>query len=404
MPAGLGAIAVATLVIVVSGLQEIDWIILMCACLYAIFSAIRLLHIGRRAWKRLGGITAHLGVACLVLGVLFSSGYSEIVSLNQTGMVWHKDFPDEVNEENILLFQHEWRKMSGYQLRYRGVRKKLSQHNAYVPVDQLRTIPTHASLSDEANHANHTPNNTKGGGYATMVETLQQKGQTLVKRGDTVHIEAPNDLYFEIEYQHNDIIHRLYPRAKETEAEGVLYSPYILKKWGYDLYVHVRTYFDEEQMEWQAPDTVEVAYGEVFFVNDYVAQLVEVQPLQSTKTANGIDAEVEADWVMQARIAVQGQDQTYYAMPTYVIRDHQVGTIADVITDLSIEMRLLQIDPVRKRFTIRTRVGQKPWVIIEIVKKPLINLLWLGACLLFIGTGFAFFSKIRVNQSVESIN
>ena len=54
---------------------------------------------------------SHIGVAIMLIGILFSSGYSSIVSKNYTGLVWNTDFPDEINQDNMLLFVNEQRKI-----------------------------------------------------------------------------------------------------------------------------------------------------------------------------------------------------------------------------------------------------------------------------------------------------
>ena len=38
----------------------------------------------------------------MLIGILFSSGYSSIESKNYTGLVWNTDFPDEINQNNSV--------------------------------------------------------------------------------------------------------------------------------------------------------------------------------------------------------------------------------------------------------------------------------------------------------------
>jgi cytochrome c-type biogenesis protein CcmF len=69
-----------------------------------------------------GGAIAHLGVGLMLIGIMFSAGYSSVVSLNNTGMLISKDLPTEFNRDNLLLFIHEPRQMAGYEIEFLGER------------------------------------------------------------------------------------------------------------------------------------------------------------------------------------------------------------------------------------------------------------------------------------------
>ena len=75
------------------------------------------------------------------IGILFSSGYSPIVSQNYTGLIWNTDFPDEVNQNNMLLFLNEKRKIGNYDVDYLGKRKKLKNFSRYINENYLEGIP-----------------------------------------------------------------------------------------------------------------------------------------------------------------------------------------------------------------------------------------------------------------------
>jgi cytochrome c-type biogenesis protein CcmF len=67
-------------------------------------------------------LLAHIGMGMMLIGVLFSSGYSKVVSLNNTGMLISKDLPTEFNRDNLLLFVNEPRTMAGYEIEFLGER------------------------------------------------------------------------------------------------------------------------------------------------------------------------------------------------------------------------------------------------------------------------------------------
>ena len=39
----------------------------------------------------------------MLVGIMFSAGYSKIVSLNNTGMLISKEFSEDFNRDNLLL-------------------------------------------------------------------------------------------------------------------------------------------------------------------------------------------------------------------------------------------------------------------------------------------------------------
>src|SRR5690606_28094739 len=54
--------------------------------------------------KLSGGAVAHIGVGLMLIGIMFSSGHSKIVSLNNTGLLYSREASDEFNRDNLLLF------------------------------------------------------------------------------------------------------------------------------------------------------------------------------------------------------------------------------------------------------------------------------------------------------------
>src|SRR5690606_17063783 len=79
-----------------------------------------------------GGAVAHIGVGLMLIGIMFSSGYSKVVSLNNTGLLYSREASDEFNRENLLLFINEPRTMAGYQIEFKGDRLEPRRKSGYV--------------------------------------------------------------------------------------------------------------------------------------------------------------------------------------------------------------------------------------------------------------------------------
>ncbi len=131
------SLVVTALIFILAKVQNIWYLLLLTASIYSIFANGKILiSVARSNIKLSGGSIAHIGVAMMLIGILFSSGYSKILSKNNTGLLWSKEFPDEVNQNNLLLFLNEPRQMAGYSLNYKGLRK-LTKNSGYVDINDI---------------------------------------------------------------------------------------------------------------------------------------------------------------------------------------------------------------------------------------------------------------------------
>ncbi len=370
------SLIVSGLIIVIGKITEPYYVILLVSCVYSISANVKIfIGVAKSNIKLSGGSITHIGIALMLVGILFSSGYSSILSTNYTSMVWSSEFPEEVNRDNLLLFINEPRQMKEYSMIYRGVRKE-TREEGYV--DQNELAPTNDPLK--------------------VIK---------IASSDTLTLISPENSYFEVEY-HTEAGKQftLFPRVQINKSmDMIVYSPDIKRKLGADMYTHVRTFPDPDQEpEWSEPKEIKVKMGEQFFVNDYVATLEGMQPISEidgTPLSSG-------DVAVKALINVQGEFSNYSAEPIFVIRDQEyVGRIDDQVNDLAFRISIQNIIPQENAVILAYQTTQKDWIIMEAVKKPWINLLWLGTFLLVIGFIVAIrrryleFVKMR-NKGVEA--
>ena len=89
------------------------------------------------SWHLSGGSVAQIGIAMMLIGIMYSSGYSKVVSLNKSGMLISREVDDEFNLENVILFLNEPREMDKYSLIYEGRNVEARGVPGYIPVESL---------------------------------------------------------------------------------------------------------------------------------------------------------------------------------------------------------------------------------------------------------------------------
>ena len=318
-----------------------------------------------------GGSVAHIGMGLMLLGIMFSSGYSKIVSLNNTGLLYSKEASDEFNRDNLLLFINEPRTMAGYRIEFKGDRLEPREKAGYVD-------PNDVEFTDDP--------------FKVVAnKEILYNGHKLFNAGDTFEI-FPENRYYEIQLTgQSGKQHRLYPRIQDNPNMGMAASPDIKRDLGKDLYAHVVDLNDPEKAEWTDMEEVKVNAHQEFYANDYVAALEEVERIFSIGSVK-LDS---ADVAVKAQIRVKGEYDDYIAEPIFLIRNRMVGRIPDEIGDLGVQLTLVNIHPETNQFTIGISTRQKDYVILKAMEKPLINVLWLGTIMVMTGFGIAIARRFR---------
>ena len=318
-----------------------------------------------------GGAVAHIGVGMMLIGVMFSAGYSKVVSLNNTGMLISKEFSEDFNRDNLLLFVNEPRTMWGYDIEYLGERLEPRYHSGFIRRSDV-------SETDDRDRVIAK--------FDMAVNKISYKAK------DTIEIRGENTFY-EVQLRKGSRKYTLYPRAQiNPEMGGLLVSPDIYRTVSADLYTHVSSVMKPtEDKEWSEPEEIKIKLGQEFFANDYVAIL---QSVDRVFEVEGVSLGNE-DVAVKASIRIQGEQGEYFAEPIFLIKDKMVGRIPDEVQDLGIRISLLNIHPETSEFSMSINTRQKDWVVIKAMEKPYINVLWIGTLILMAGFGIAMSRRIR---------
>ncbi|WP_347157267.1 cytochrome c biogenesis protein CcsA [Pontibacter chitinilyticus] len=339
------------------------YIALLVASLFSIFANLSIiLGLIHKKVTLSGGAVSHIGIALMLIGILFSSGYSKIISQNTSGLMYSREFPDEVNRDNVLLWRNQAVDMDKYSVSYRGKFLKVMDVPGYVNQEILfRTADDYKAIARA---------------------DIKVKDKVYYKTGDTLALDAPENTYYEIEYKDRASGKNflLYPRAQVNPNMGLLASPDIKSFVDRDLYTHVSSIAPEEK-EWSAMKEYEIAMGDTVILNDYIAVFHGVEMVNKVP---GVELK-QGDVAVQADMQILGEREKYHAHPLLIFKDGMAGYYPEEIGDLGMRITLLNIDPAKETFKIGVNTTQREWVILKAMEKPFVNILWIGTMIMAIG-------------------
>jgi len=380
---------ITTAIVVFTKAGDIWYIILILTSVFTIVSnAIILLDLRKTNIKLAGGSVAHIGLGLILIGIIYSSGYSKIVSLNTKGLVYSKEFSESMNKENLLLFRNSPEKMGADSLilTYKGPRIEVEGYSGYLKKSDVIS---------------------SGAGLDKVIAKIdiKQGEKVIFKKGDTLKTSHENT-YYEVEYQNAEgKTYSLFPRTQVNQQMGFMASPDIKHYFLSDLYTHVSSVPDAEKGKtWSPAEEFAVTVGDTFFMNDYVAIFEKAEQVTETP----YEKLEKGDIAIKAKIRIlDGQKAGYVVEPLFLVRSSMyIKLIPEEVDDLGIKVGIKKIVPEKNQFIFEVQKTQKDWIILKAVEKPYVNLLWLGSLLVLIGTLMALnrryleFKKMRDKDMV----
>lgn len=367
------ALVVFALIITLGKVYTFSYIVLTLAGVFTLVANSKILFSLLKTSPGLsGGAVSHIGVGMMLVGIMFSAGYSKVVSLNNTGLQISKEFSKEFNRDNLLLFVNEPRNMWGFDIEYLGERLEPRYHSGFIRKSDIQE-------TDDRDRV------------IAKFDMVVGKKEYTAK--DTIDIHGENTFY-EIQLRRGNNKYTLHPRAQiNPEMGGLLVSPDIYRTVSADLYTHVSSVMkpSEGDDEWSKLEEIKIRQGQEFFANDYVSVLESVDRVFEVEGVKLTDQDV----AVKAKIRVEGEQGEYFAEPIFLIKDKMVGRIPDEVQDLGLRLALMNIHPETNEFSIGINTRQKDWVVIKALEKPYINVLWIGTLVLMAGFGIAMTRRIR---------
>ncbi|GAA4827166.1 cytochrome c biogenesis protein CcsA [Algivirga pacifica] len=373
------ALMLTAIIINVVKVYTFSYILLLTAGIFSVVSNGRILFkLFKTNVKLSGGAVTHIGIALMLIGILFSSGYEKIISINYEGRIYNSEFPEEMNKENLLLFRSQPKRMMEYTLTYKGPRMTSKDIPGYFDRELLMFF------SDPYR--------------AIAKENIAVNGETYVLAGDTIHIYNEN-IYYEIEYKKdNGDVFTLYPRIQDNEQMGLVPSPDIVSYWHGDLYTHITNLAaDDETIEWSQAEQHQAHIGDTLLLHDFYVVLDGITPM---KKVPGVNLG-EQDVAIKFNLRVLGT--TEEISPIYMIRDNSFAANPEVTNrNLGLKVSVNHINPEEEVFTFDVQTTQKDWIILKAIEKPYIGFLWIGTIVMCIGFGIVTVRRYKeFNQQEE---
>ncbi|MEY4647454.1 MAG: hypothetical protein RIQ98_1290, partial [Bacteroidota bacterium] len=359
-----------------------SYIILLWSGLFAVYANGSILwFLARQKVSIAGGALSHVGLAVMLIGILFSSGYSKVVSLNRSGFAisnkveqFTKDNNKE-NKENLPLWLGQGAQMQDYLVTYKGRKIALRGKPGYYNKKDFEII--------------------EGDFHAVALKDVVVNGESIAKKGDTVTVEPENN-YYELEFKNAEgKAVSLFPRWQVNPKMGTAISPDIKHAFSHDIYTYVsldpRLAAEAgEEKQWSQTVNSTVMVGDTLFLNDFVAVLKEVSRITQVEgfQLGANDAAVQANFLVLGK-----NDQRFELKPTFIIKDGMVAMPAFESEETGIKIKFTTINPQTQQFSFAVNTTQQDLIIIKALEKPYINLVWIGSILIFIGLFIATYRR-----------
>ncbi|MBN3581169.1 cytochrome c biogenesis protein CcsA [Algoriphagus aestuarii] len=363
------SVLISAAIIVLAKVYDWKYIIIVLAGTFTIVAnAVILAKILKKStFKLAGGSLAHIGLGMVLIGIMFSSGYSDVISINMSGLTYSNSWEDELNKEHVLLWINKPTQMKDYTVTYRGRQKKVVGVPEYVPSKILETT-----------------------GMVNKSIALEDY-KDYFQKGDTVNLVLEENDYFKIDYYKNEVLQfSLNPMSQfNAGMGGLISSPDSKIYFDKDLYTYVAAMNDYEDPDWKDDEIYEVAPGEQFHVADFVTYFDGAEVLEE------LDGYVlqEGDVAVKAKLRILDYDVEKLLEPTFIIRNNQIGKIPVVDSELGIKVSLENILPEDNKFVFKVNQYQKDYVVMKAIVKPYINVLWVGTIIMLTGFTVAIFRR-----------
>jgi cytochrome c-type biogenesis protein CcmF len=360
-------------------IRVVSFILLIASSCFALLMAsISLYRIRKSFWKLSGGALAHIGVAIMLLGILFSAGYSKVVSINNQGVI-SKEFTNDQNKENIVLWRHTSYDMGDYRLSYTGQYYQNRNSFEYINTQDVQ-------LTDSI-------------GMGIIKKDIPN-----FKEGDTLFF-AEENVYYRIKYASETDTFEIYPRVQQNEKMGgILPSPEIKRYATSDIYSYIAS-VPTEGDKWSDTLYQTIGKGDTIIVNDYVGFIDSIA--QVTKVSGVNISKINPDAVaFKLYIRFLGKSGNEFLItPAFMLRNMYDGASFFEVSDdlgVSIFVKDWPKPTISDKYILGINTSAVDYVIFHAEHKPMINLVWIGTLLTAFGFVVAAIRRKKESTQIQN--
>ncbi len=348
-----------------------------------------------------GANVAHIGFALVMLGALISTSRSDKISENGSRFNIEQLNEDFKNNEDILLFVEDTVPMGPYFVSYQ---KRFKEGiNVFYQVDYFDKLPR-TYQKDELVMARGAIFKSKSDHTPVEDFVIDQHNWELVDDPRQIDIDNVNSWS---PYKPGKLLFTLNPRIQLNPEFGNVAEPATKRYWNRDIYTHVRWAELEEDRDengFRTPVELDLAVGDTAFIG---ATQVRLNGLSVIREDEREQYMIGAnDLAVRAMIGVKdSRGNVYEAEPLYILRDSVLLVPDPVIQDeTGLQINFTKIDPKtgKHKFTIAEHAGnRKEFIVLQAIQFPMINILWIGCIIMFLGTVMAIRRRVKISNKTK---
>ncbi len=377
--------------------DEKPLIILLFTALFAIVANLNyMIRIIRGKMDVAGASVAHIGFGMVLLGALISTARSEKISENASRFDIERLNENFKNNEDILLFINDTIPMGPYFVSFSGKRKE--GVNVYYQVDYFSKEPRQVQQGELT---------IARGALFKAIETHTPGPDFIMDQQRWELVDDPREINIEnvkrwSPHRPGELLFTLNPRIQLNPEFGNVPEPSTKRYWNRDIYTHIRWAeldVDTNELGFRAPDELQLAVGDTAFIGTTLIRLNGLSVVRDEAREQYMVG--KNDLAVRAIVGIRdAEGKRYDAEPLYILRD-SVMHIPDfaIVEEIGLQISFDKIDPIsgKHSFLVSEHVSnRKEFVVMQAIEFPMINILWIGCIIMFIGTVMAIRHRIKI--------
>lgn len=376
-------------------------VVLLFTTIFAIASNFDyILRMIKGGFDKAGASVAHIGFGLVLLGALISTSRSEKISENGSRFNIEQLNDDFKNNEDILLFKQDTVPMGPYFVSY--IDREKQGVNVYYQVDYFGAKPRNFDKGDLA---------IARGAVFRSLESHVPGRDFIMDQAKWELVQDPRSIDIDnVERWSPNVpgekLFSLNPRIQLNPQFGNVAEPATKRYWNRDIYTHVKwaeLEVDSDATGFRTPVELLLAVGDTAFIG---STQIRLNGLAVVKEDEREKYRVGAnDLAVRAMVGVRdGKGNVYEAEPLFILRDSVLQVPDPVIQDeTGLRFNFEKIDPKSGKHTFMVAEhtsNRKEFIVMQAIQFPMINILWIGCIVMFLGTVMAIRQRIRVSKRI----